>query len=248
VDHARFCDLLVAQIERVSEVVDEIPGDAPVPTCPDWRVADLLLHLGRVHRWADELVRTLADGPKAAAAAFADPGPPTGAWLRQGGAALVATLRAADPDAPMWAWGADQHVRFWSRRQLHETLVHRIDAELAGGIAPAADASVAADGIDEFLANLHSAERFSPRVANLRGRGERLAITADDVQRSWTVALEGDGFSVTTGHDEAGAALSGGALELLLVLYRRRTLEHAAVAVTGTRDLATFWLANSALE
>ena len=30
----------------------------------------------------------------------------------------------------MWAWGPDKHARFWPRRLLHETAVHRGDAYL----------------------------------------------------------------------------------------------------------------------
>ncbi len=26
--------------------------DAPIPTCPDWRMRDLVRHVGGVHRWA----------------------------------------------------------------------------------------------------------------------------------------------------------------------------------------------------
>ncbi len=31
--------------------------EAPVPTCPDWTVLDLVAHQGMVHRWAGALVR-----------------------------------------------------------------------------------------------------------------------------------------------------------------------------------------------
>ncbi len=247
-DHARCCDLLADEVERAASVVAEVPAEAAVPSCPDWNVGDLALHLGRVHRWADGLVAALAEEPQAAIEAFADPGPPTAGWLRSGGTSLLDTLRGADPDAPMWAWGADQHVRFWSRRQLHETLVHRIDAELAAGLPSAVVPDVAADGIDELLVNLPAAARFSPRVANLRGDGRRLALEPSDAERSWTIALGADGFSVEAGTGTAEATLSGPALDLLLVLYRRRALDGSAVTATGDRGLADFWLANSALE
>jgi uncharacterized protein (TIGR03083 family) len=247
-DHAACCDRLDEEIERTAAAVADVPGDAPVPSCPDWTVSDLAFHLGRIHRWAERLVRTLADGPQVAATAFADPGPPSADWLRAGGTPLVATLRAADPAAPMWAWGADQHVAFWSRRQLHETLIHRVDTQLAGGIPPRADPEVAADGIDELLVNLPSASRFSSKVVNLRGQGERLALVPTDVAWSWTITLSPDGFSVAGGSGEADATLSGPSLDLLLVLYRRWSLPESQVSVTGTTRLAELWLANSALE
>jgi hypothetical protein len=30
--------------------------DTPVPTCPDWRLRDLVRHIGGVHRWAATFV------------------------------------------------------------------------------------------------------------------------------------------------------------------------------------------------
>ncbi|SCK59943.1 TIGR03083 family protein [Streptomyces sp. SceaMP-e96] len=69
---------------------------------------------------------------------------------------------ATDPDAPMWAWGVDQHARFWMRRMLFETLVHRTDAERAVGRRPVIDPALATDGVDEFLANLPFATSFAP--------------------------------------------------------------------------------------
>ena len=35
--------------------------DAPVPSCPDWTVADLVAHLGVAHRWATANVREPSD-------------------------------------------------------------------------------------------------------------------------------------------------------------------------------------------
>ena len=177
-----------------------------------------------------------------------DPGPATPAWIVEGGLGLLATLHSADPDEEMWAWGADQHVRFWSRRQLHETMVHRIDLELAGAIEPTAEADVAADAIDEFLVNLSAAATFSPGVRELKGHGGRLAFTELDGGRRWVVALEPDGISV--GHHDltVGAELEASALELLLVLYRRRPLREATVVRRGDPDLLHFWFDHSALE
>jgi hypothetical protein len=166
----------------------------------------------------------------------------------KGGTDLLATLRGSDPDVEMWAWGADQHVRFWSRRQLHESLIHRIDLELAGATEPTAEANVAADAIDEFLMNLSSAATFSPGVRELKGHGGRLAFTELDGGSRWVVALEPAGISVTRHDLTADAELEASALELLLVLYRRRPLRQAEVVQRGDRDLLHFWFDHSALE
>jgi uncharacterized protein (TIGR03083 family) len=168
--------------------------------------------------------------------------------LRAGGEALLTTLRAADPEAPMWAWGADQHVRFWSRRQLHETLVHRSDAELALGRAPWAEPAVAVDAIDEFLVNLHGAARFSPGVNNIRSDGRRLSFRASDEDREWHVTVGADGFEIGPAAGSPDATLTGPAFCLLLVLYRRRPAGTAGMRAAGDRSLIDMWLANSALE
>jgi len=264
VDHARHCDLLAAEVESYAATIVGAPLDVAVPSCPGWSLWDLTAHLGSVHRWAEHLVRVAAPERISSAAMGLEEPDPSPAWVRSGGDQLVATLRGADPGASMWAWGADQHVRFWSRRQLHETLVHRMDAELALGRPPSADAAVAADAIDEFLANLSRAAYFSPRVKDLRGEGERLAFRPTDQDRSWVVTLRPDGFEAGPGDVAPGGAGRGGAgtgepapvdaqvagpaLTLLLVLYRRLPINAPGVSVTGDPAVTGLWLANSALE
>jgi hypothetical protein len=177
-----------------------------------------------------------------------DEGPVNAEWIRQGGTRLLRALRRGDPNAEMWAWGKDQHLRFWSRRELHETLVHRFDLELAGGGRPSAPTFTAADTIDEFFDNLAAAGYFSPNVENLRGKGEILLIRARDAGRAWTVSLHPDRFDVHPGETRAEAILSGPAATLSLVLYRRLPLTGSDLEVEGTRELVEFWIANSALE
>ena len=144
--------------------------------------------------------------------------------------------------------GTDQHVRFWSRRQLHETLVHRTDVELALGRSPTADPAVAADAIDEFLVNLGSAAYFSPRVTSLRGDGQQLSFRATDEDREWSVTLQPGGFAVGGPAGSPDATLAGPALTLLLVLYRRLPPDATGILAAGDRSLIELWRANSALE
>ena len=53
-------------------------------------------------------------------------------------AALVAELEAADPADEAWTWSREQTVGFTIRRQAHEALIHRLDAEQAAGTRHAA--------------------------------------------------------------------------------------------------------------
>ena len=197
-DHASHCRALAGEVGRYVEVITGADVTRPVPACPGWDLAELIQHIGTVHRWAERMVREGATERLAQRELdLRLPPDPNGlpAWLSSGGDALVATLRAADPDASMWAWGADPHVRFWSRRMLHETTVHRADAELALGRDPTIDADTAADGIDELLDNLPCAVYFAPNVAELRGDGESIQLEGADVDVHWVVRLESTGFS-----------------------------------------------------
>ncbi|MGA3219861.1 MAG: maleylpyruvate isomerase family mycothiol-dependent enzyme [Acidimicrobiales bacterium] len=252
-EHLEHCDLLAGEVGRFAELVDSPPGsrgpfEVPVPSCPGWSIGDLTVHLGTVHRWAEHLVRARAQRRVPSREMGLAEADTSAGWLRTGGEALVATLRSADPEAAMWAWGPDHHVRFWSRRQLHETLVHRTDVELALGRSPAAEPAVAADAIDEFLVNLGSAAYFSPRVTSLRGNCEQLSFRATDEDREWSVTFQPEGFEVGGPAGSPAATVAGPALTLLLVLYRRLPVDAAGILTAGDRSLIELWWANSALE
>jgi uncharacterized protein (TIGR03083 family) len=248
VDHSEHCDALAAEIARFSTLLEGADPQTPVPTCPPWTVGDLAAHLGEVHRRSEYLVRNVATARVPPDQMGLDHGPVGATWIDEGGARLLVTLRSGDPDLGMWAWGADQHVRFWSRRQLHETLVHRIDLELALGLDPRADPAVAADAIDEFLVNLPAASAFSPGVEELRGTGDRLAFTELDGGRCWTVRLAPAGFSLVDDREPPDAELRAGALDLLVLLYGRRSMEDTPATVRGDHRLLRFWLDHSSLE
>ena len=246
-DHLENCELLEGEIERFASLVESTTPSISVPSCPGWTVGDLVVHLGSVHRWAEYLVKLRAPSRMAPLESATDYAP-GGDWIRRGGASLLSTLRTAEPTTAMWAWGRDQHVRFWSRRQLHETLIHRFDLELAKAEPPSAPGHVVVDTIDEFLDNLDAAAYFSPKVARLRGEGETIVFRALDTGHSWTVTLRPDRFEVEPDEQPANASLSGPALELSLVMYRRKALAGSELEVEGSADLVAFWLANSALE
>jgi uncharacterized protein (TIGR03083 family) len=248
VNHAEHCDHLEVEIERFARAFADADASLRVPSCPDWSVEELGGHLGFIHRWAERLVATRAAERISGSGMNQEIAPVDVAWFRHGGASLLATLRDADPAAAMWAWGPDQHVGFWSRRQLHETLVHRIDLELALDTIPEVETPVASDAIDEFLVNLASAARFSPKVRKLRGEGELVRLTATDDSATWTIQLLPEGFSLSETSVPSDAELSGPVTELLTVLYRRRALDVSNLLVTGDRSLVEHWLENSALE
>src|SRR5690606_6071362 len=117
--------------------------EATVPSCPGWTVRDVVEHLGGVHRWARQNIvdpstaRPLLQSRPAA-------GEPLDTWFAEGVSALLDTLRATQPDAPCWTFQeGNGFARFWSRRQAHETTMHRVDVESAVGTPSPYDTELA---------------------------------------------------------------------------------------------------------
>ena len=181
-DHEGFCQRAENEIAALAEVIATAPDIASdVPSCPGWTFADLAQHTGDVHRWATTIVETRAtarvpfpeaDSPWASPDGWAQ-------WLTSGARPLLAALRSAGPLTPVWSWGPGRTSGWWARRMLHETTVHRADAELALGVGPVIDPVVAADGIDEFLFNLPSARRPFKHLSSLPG-GASVHLHATD--------------------------------------------------------------------
>ena len=229
----------------------------PVPSCPGWTLLDLVRHTGSVQRRFSALLREGFQEPprsrEIGELRLPDHEDGYPEWLTASAAEAAETFTAVDPDAPMWAWGADQHARFWVRRMLFETLVHRTDAETAVGIRPTVDRELAADGVDEFLVNLPFAASFAPEVARLRGQDETLLFRCTDSEAGWLVRLRPDGFGVEPAHGDpaaaaasADAAVHAAAADLLLLVYGRLDRRSDAFTVHGDHDLLERWFAHSA--
>jgi uncharacterized protein (TIGR03083 family) len=223
---------------------------APVPACPDWDLAELIRHTGRVHRWATEIVKTRAQ--EFLAWKNLDLGLPGEAtalpeWLAAGAAPLLAEL-AADPATPVWTFGPDKSVRWWARRLLQETTMHRVDAELSVGLDPQVSAEVAVDGIAELLLELLPLSGSPTRIAALDRSGQSLHLHATDAPGEWTITFTEAGFECASGHEKASAAVRGSAGDLLLLLWnRRRTNDAERFELFGDRELVDAWLGATVL-
>ncbi|MFE2727839.1 maleylpyruvate isomerase family mycothiol-dependent enzyme [Kitasatospora sp. NPDC059327] len=248
---------VAAETARFVAVVRAADPSTKVPTCPDWTMTDLVRHAGSVQRWFTVLLRQrIQEPPRGREVDLRLPERPEGYpdWLAEAAAQAGAEFAAADLDAPMWAWGADQHARFWVRRMLFETLVHRVDAELALGLRPAIDPVLAADGVSEFLANLPFAAVFAPRTALLRGADRSIRFTRTDGKGDWLVRLRPDGFGLDgdgpaprgAQAPPADATVRGTAADLLLLLYGRLDRADDRFEVLGDQELLAHWVANSA--
>jgi uncharacterized protein (TIGR03083 family) len=200
--------------------------DAPVPSCPEWVVRDLMRHTGGVHQWATSIVATPRTQPWEVDLAELVGGWPSDGelvdWYRTSHAGLVAALRDADPALECFTFlAAPSALAMWARRQAHETTIHRVDAELAGPLAVSPiDAAFAADGIDELLGCFitRGAKRLyadPPRV---------LRVSATDTGDVWDVRFQTGPVTTTrnASQRQADATIEGTAAELYLALWSRR--------------------------
>ena len=188
---------------------------ADVPACPGWDVDELLRHTGQAHRNAEVIVR---EGRTERPDRSQLEAPHAGSldWYEAGLAALLDTLRTADPDTPVYTFSGPGTARFWQRRMAHETTVHRVDAEQATGAVGPIDPAVALDGIDEFL------DVFLPLTAR---RVEEpatgtLHLHATDAEGEWLVTF-GPQPTVERGHAKGDVALRGPAADLYLWVWGR---------------------------
>jgi uncharacterized protein (TIGR03083 family) len=151
-ESARMLDLAMAPGADLS---------ARVPSCPDWEFEHLLSHLAGVFNWVGTIVELRSQGPPGGSAIPARPeGTTSPEWLTSCRHRLLTALQTVPADALIWNFGPSSpaSAEFWWRRQLHETVIHRVDAELAAG-APVSsfEPELAADTVSEVFTLL----RFS---------------------------------------------------------------------------------------
>lgn len=247
--HEEYCAAVEAEIAHFAALVDGADPTVAVPTCPDWTLAGLVEHTGRIHRWVEHMVRhgsTERVSPRDLDLGL--PGDEAGypAWLAAGAGPLVAALRAADPADPVWTWGPGGRADWWSRRMLHETTVHRIDAEFALGHVPAVDAETALDGVDEFLGNIGGLRTVGDRLAGSGLDGETVHLHANDSAGEWMITLRTDGLGWERGHGKGTVAVQGATSDLLLLVYGRLKAADERFAVFGDHRLLEHWLELSA--
>lgn len=216
---AAFLATIIDDAHAISAVLRHDGGSADVAHCRGWRVRDVVAHLGDVHRWATEIVRTA----RPAADGYAAPGSDSelADWFDVGATELVAVLARTDPLTPCWTLGASPGpAGFWRRRQALETAVHRFDVEHAVGTSRSIPVDLAAAGVTEVV------DMFYPRQVRLgRTPAPEFGITlratdhpAGARRRSttWQIGTTGP----TTGPN---AELSGATADLLLMLWDDHT-------------------------
>ncbi|CAN5671380.1 maleylpyruvate isomerase family mycothiol-dependent enzyme [soil metagenome] len=205
--------------------------EARVEHCPEWSVADMVVHLTDVHWFWATIVEGRLDAPPAQ-----ELRPPRAAdedlvdTFVSGAARLVEVLREADQSDFCWTWaGWKQDVEFVTRHQVQEAAVHHWDAVHAAGDALVLDPSVSVDAVGEFLAFSVASEDDPDDPPETVLDGE-FTLRATDTGDSWAVS---DGSRPGTAHiaagTTAGPVVEAPAADLLLWLYGRVDLGASAL-------------------
>jgi uncharacterized protein (TIGR03083 family) len=184
-----YIEHLVRESARFADAVTQAAPQTAVPSCPEWTADDLLWHLGQVQYFWGTVVLDDTDG---GSAEQRTPERPDGRaalqdFYRQASERLAGCLTGADPAAHAWTWSADQTIGFIQRRQAHEALIHRVDAELTAGQRTPLDPRLAADGIDEGLRVMYGG--CPPWGTITAEPGRTLRIRATDAGDTWLVTL-----------------------------------------------------------
>lgn len=230
----------------LAEAADEVGLRAPVPTCPDWTIRDLLWHTGTVHRWARTIIsegrRSRPRSPEIDQ--IAGPIPDSALmveWYRESHAQLLRALDEAPDDLDCWHFlPAASAKEFWARRQAHEAAIHRVDAESARGdeVSPIGE-TFAVDGIDELLVGFHG--RDYSRVRTAIPKVLRLHATDEPSGGSdWFLRISDQPVATTRTFDGVADCVLSGPVELLyLALWNRCRIDD--LTISGDSGLVKLW-------
>jgi uncharacterized protein (TIGR03083 family) len=248
-DYERHCAEIINQTSLLVSSLDGADLSIAVPSCPDWTLNQLVRHVGHAHRWADLMIRErVAEIPfdrneaQKLASYVGEKASDVVPWLMEGAASLAEALAAVDPDEMIAVLGGHPGPRAWSRRMAHETVLHRWDVTNALGVPFVLDPEVARDTLAEWtgLALPLAFMRQPAETAPLVGPGRTVHLHATDVEAEFVIDLTAAAPVVRQGHEKAAVALRGPVVELVLAVYRRRSVE--GLEVFGDAELLDLFL------
>jgi len=168
--------------------------------------------------------------------------------------ALATELERADPEDPAWHWSGDNRVGTSYRRQAHEAVIHRLDAELTAGrpVTPL-DAALADDGVAEVLGVMYGG---SPPWGTFSPSGQTIGVHLTDTGTDLVVALgrftgtdpdndksyDEDDIALVDEGPEPVASIAGTAADLDTWLWKRDPSltpawnADARIALSGDRE------------
>jgi uncharacterized protein (TIGR03083 family) len=183
-----FLGALRRESDRFLAVLGDADPSARVPSCPDWDASDLLWHLGGEVQWfwgsivlerrqtPDDMEKP--DRPSSYAELHA--------FATEQAARLHGALASTPPETAVWMWSDEKTVGYIGRRQAHEALIHRLDAEQTVGAVTPLDAELASDGVLEVLDKQYGG---CPEWGSFAPSGVQFAVEVSDTGLVVPVAL-----------------------------------------------------------
>ncbi|MGH8945533.1 MAG: maleylpyruvate isomerase family mycothiol-dependent enzyme [Acidimicrobiia bacterium] len=185
--HLDYAAVIERESTRFLDCLGRVVPEAAVPACPGWSAADLLWHLAEVQHFWGTIVRNRLQDPEQV-----KPRERPGPFLellelfRASSRGLLNALGTAEREEDVWTWSDDHTVGFVLRRQAHEALIHRVDAELVSDEVTPADPDLALDGIDELLRVMLGG---MPAWGSFQPDGLVVGVEATDAPGRWTLRL-----------------------------------------------------------
>ena len=179
---------LRAESDRFLATLHGADPVARVPSCPDWDADDLLWHLGEVQEfWGLVVEGRLQEPPLDQKSSRPDSRAGLLEFFEAQTERLERVLRDADPAEAVWMWSNDRTVGYVRRRQAHEALIHRVDAELtAGTTVTPLDPDLASDGVLELLDMMYGG---CPDWGTFEPGGDRIDVRTTDTGIAVPVVL-----------------------------------------------------------
>ncbi|GAA4863281.1 maleylpyruvate isomerase N-terminal domain-containing protein [Saccharopolyspora rosea] len=241
-DYGRMLDVLGIEAQLLIAATHDAHADLPVSGVSGRTVGQTVQHLGDL---CEDTLSWLGESDVAGRRWELPPNPGLREVTNRFAvrmADVLAELGVRPPDEPCPTWWPEDHTsRFWARRMLHATTLHRVDVQTAAGIEAAPiDTDVAADGIDEALRVW-----FGYRLRALGVTATRsCSVGVHAAGRSWLVTADPSGAAVV-GSTEAGTATPDavvGGEAAAVHLWLRGRLPDRAVETSGDPDaIAQLW-------
>jgi uncharacterized protein (TIGR03083 family) len=237
-----FIEAIRRESEAFARAADDGDLTVHVPACPDWMLGDLTYHLTGVQWfWTQIVAGRLLDREQVEGSSPDGPDEQLVERFRPVAAELIDALERTDPATRLYSWaGGEQDAMWVCRRQAHEVAVHRWDAESVSGTPQPIEATLAFDGVGEWLEWMADPEELAGAgpfvlrlVASDLGKDKVLAV-GEDGQRAHLIATEPDATVEATSSD------------LDLLLWRRVSPDD--VTIEGDREVVSRFLAAADLS